>query len=143
MSEQEKIEEFIRTCRENKLSVTPQRLAVYKALLSDHSHPSPEKIHKKVKAEHPTISYATVYKILETFEKKGMISLVTALHNTLRYDPLTVQHHHITCVRCKKVIDLFDEILNEIHIPEEVTASNSLLNFSVHFNVICSECRNK
>ena len=143
MTDQEKIDQFITKCREKKLSVTPQRLAIYKSLLNDHSHPNPEAIYNKIKAEHPTISFATVYKTLETFEKNGIISVVTNLHNTVRYDTVTEQHHHITCVKCKKVIDLFDEELNQINIPKEVTDSNILINFSVHFNVICSECRNK
>jgi Fur family peroxide stress response transcriptional regulator len=142
MNEQKQIEQFIDNCREKNLSVTPQRLAIFKALVNDSSHPNPETIHKKIKVENPTISFATVYKTLETFEKHGIISLVTNLHNTVRYDPVTVQHHHIVCVHCKKVIDLFDEKLNHITIPKEVLKANNLVNFSVHFNVICPDCKN-
>ena len=141
MSNQEKIDQFIKRCREKNLSVTPQRLAIYKALVNDNTHPNPEAIHKKIKIDNPTISFATVYKTLETFEKNRLISLVTNLHNTVRYDPLTEQHHHIVCVKCKKVIDLFDNKLNQIEIPKTVTSGNNLVNYSVHFNVICSECR--
>ncbi len=55
---------FIKKCREYRLSLTPQRIAIYKALIADDSHPSPEKIYKKIKPDFPTISLATVYKTL-------------------------------------------------------------------------------
>lgn len=143
MNEQKKIERFINKCREKNLSVTPQRLSIYKILMKDPSHPNPESIYKKVREENPTISFATVYKTLETFEKHGLIAVLTNLHNTVRYDPVTEQHHHIICVKCKKVVDLFDDDLNQIKIPESVTLSNKLIDFSVHFNVICSDCKKK
>lgn len=138
-----KVNEFINKCREANLSVTPQRLAIFKLISEDHSHPSPEAVYKKVKEEFPTISFATVYKTLETFEKIGVVSVVTPIHNTVRYDSITEPHHHVVCVKCKKVIDIFDESLDHINIPEEVKNSNKLLGFSVHFNVICSDCLKK
>ena len=139
----ELMDRFFEKCRQAKLSVTPQRLAVYKALISDNNHPSPDKIYKSVLPDFPTISFATVYKILETFEQKGIISKVTSLHNTLRYDPLIEHHHHIICVNCKKIIDLRSRELDELPIPDEVKKGNRVLDYSVHFNVICSDCQRK
>jgi Fur family peroxide stress response transcriptional regulator len=137
------IDQFFEKCRQADLSVTPQRLAVYKALVSDDNHPSPDMIYKSVLPDFPTISFATVYKILETFEQKGIISKVTSLHNTLRYDPLIEHHHHIICVNCKKIVDINSKELNDIPIPAEVKKGNRLINYSVHFNVICSDCRSE
>ena len=142
MSDQAKIEVFIGKCRGVGLNVTPQRLSVFKAMMNDKSHPNPETIYKRIKEENPTISFATVYKTLETFEQKGIIKLVTPLHNTVRYDSMLQQHHHIVCVQCKKVIDLEDEDLNHLAIPAEIMdAGSQLVDFSVQFNVICKECR--
>jgi Fur family transcriptional regulator, peroxide stress response regulator len=133
---------FFEKCRQADLNVTPQRLAVYKALVNDNTHPNPEMIYKKLLPDFPTISFATVYKILETFEQKGIIAKVTSLHSTLRYDPIKELHHHIICVKCKKIIDLQSKDLDDLPVPEEVKQGNQLINFSVHFNVICSDCRN-
>ena len=141
MDYQEKINQFKTKCREKKLKITPQRLTIYKALLADKTHPNPEKIHKAIKIENPTITLATVYKTLETFEQNGLSSIVTNLHNNIRYDPITIQHHHIVCVKCKRVIDLFDDDLDEIEVPRSVTNGNNLVNYSVHFNVVCSGCK--
>ena len=140
-AEQNYIDLFVKNCRELKLSVTPQRLAIYKALLKHDNHPGPEIIYRSVHPENPTISKATVYKTLETFEKYGIISRVTSLHNTVRYDPLTIRHHHIVCVKCKKVVDLDDRSLDEIKIPSHVLDNNCFIDFSVHFKVICADCQ--
>jgi Fur family peroxide stress response transcriptional regulator len=137
------LDNFIKQCREETLNITTQRLAIYKALIEYDSHPSPEIIFKKIHQEYPTISLATVYKTLETFEKHGIISMVTTLHDTLRYDPITKRHHHIVCVRCKKVMDLLDPKLDSIRIPEKIRRNNQLIDFSVHFQVICNECKAK
>ena len=138
----ELMEQFFKKCRKADLSVTPQRLAVYKALVSVDNHPSPDMIYKSVLPDFPTISIATVYKILETFEQKGIVSKVTSLHNTLRYDPLKEHHHHIICVSCKKIVDINSKELNALPIPAEVKKGNKLIDYSIHFNVICSECLN-
>ena len=137
------LNDFYKKCRQVRLSVTPQRLAIYNCLIGSNDHPSPEMIFKRIKSDFPTISFATVYKTLETFESKNIISKVTNLHNTLRYDPLTKRHHHIICKRCHKVIDLSSVELNSLPIPSQVTDGNVLIDFSVHFDVICAECKEK
>lgn len=134
------IEWFLRECRGGGLNVTPQRLAIYEALLGDGSHPSPDEVYRRIKRHHPTISLATVYKTLETFERHGIVSLLTPLHQTVRYDPLTMQHHHIVCVRCKKVMDLVDGDLDAIPVPRRVRRDNQLVSYSIHYNVVCSSC---
>jgi len=137
----ELINRFFETCRQTEMSVTPQRLAVYKALINTTDHPSPDMIYKSVLPDFPTISFATVYKILETFEQKGIITKVTSLHNTLRYDAVKARHHHIICVKCKKIMDIESEVLDNLPVPSAVKDGNRLVDFSVHFNVICRDCQ--
>lgn len=137
---QEILNYFIGKCKTNALSVTPQRLAVYKALIEDESHPNPESIYNSIKPEFPTISLATVYKTLETFEKHNIISVVTPLHETIRYDAVMEPHHHVVCIRCKKVMDVTDPSLNDLKIPERLKIENQVIDYSVQINVVCSEC---
>jgi Fur family peroxide stress response transcriptional regulator len=139
---EDQIENFIKKCKTNALSVTPQRLAIYKALINDKTHPNPEAVYNSIKPDFPTISLATVYKTLETFEKHKIISVVTALHETVRYDAEMKNHHHIVCVKCKKVVDLMDDELNKLQVPLKVKKGNTFVDFNIQFNVICAECRN-
>ncbi|MBN2028667.1 transcriptional repressor [bacterium] len=137
------LDAFYAKCRESRLSVTPQRLAIYKTLIGNKEHPSPEMIFKDVQSQFPMISFATVYKTLETFEQNGIVSKVTHLHNTLRYDPMTEQHHHIVCKRCKKIIDIDSTEIETLKIPSQVTKDHIFIDYDVHFNVICAECKMK
>ncbi|MCP5064621.1 MAG: transcriptional repressor [Ignavibacteriae bacterium] len=138
---QDQIADFIQKCKTNALSVTPQRLAIYKALLIDKSHPNPECVYNSIKPDFPTISLATVYKTLETFEKHRIISVVTPLHETVRYDAEIEHHHHAVCVKCKKVMDIKDPELEKIDIPDIVKVGNQVLDYDIQFNVICDSCR--
>jgi Fur family peroxide stress response transcriptional regulator len=142
-NEHKKIELFIKQCKVIGLNVTPQRLAIYRSLLGDTSHPSPDAVYRRVRMLHPTISVATVHKTLDTFEKRGIISRLTPIHESVRYDAVTEPHHHIICVQCKKVMNLADDEISPVHIPAHVRRENKILGYSVHVNVLCSDCRRK
>lgn len=142
-TKEKKINSFVKQCKAVGMNVTPQRLAIYGALVGDETHPSPDAVFRRVRASHPTISHATVYKTLDTFERHGIISRLTPLHETVRYDPMTSQHHHIICVRCKKVVNLSNEELKAFQIPAQVSRNNKVLGYSVHFSVLCSSCKER
>ncbi len=137
------IQDFIDKCKEVKLSVTPQRIIIYKELLGNKSHPSPEDIYNAIKEDNPTISFATVYNTLETFEKYGFIKKVTPLHNKVRYDPVVEPHHHLVCVKCGKIIDVEPGEIDEIEIPGKVVGKNMYLDYSLRINIVCTECLDK
>lgn len=135
------VEEFVRRCKAAGLSVTPQRIAIYDAIAGNPSHPSPEAVYRRIRLTHPTIALATVYKTLDTFSRHGLVALLTPMHETVRYDPLTIQHHHMICVKCKEVVDVVDPALDEIRLPTRVRRSTKVLGYSIHFNVLCPSCR--
>ena len=55
-----RLAEFVANCRRKKMAVTPQRLAVLRALLESGDHPRADRIYARVRREHPRISLATV-----------------------------------------------------------------------------------
>lgn len=140
-SEKSLIQKFVGQCRTAGLKVTPQRLLVYRALLLDDTHPNPDRLYRKIKRSHPTISHATVYKTLESFEMHGIIARLTPLHETVRYDPIVEPHHHVVCVRCKRVTNLHDPDFDSLAVPEHVRRGSTILGLSVYINVICPACR--
>ena len=62
------MEKLIGSLRKKGLKITPQRLAIFKTLKDDKSHPCAEEIYLKVREDYPTISLATVYQTLDTLE---------------------------------------------------------------------------
>src|SRR5947208_14123076 len=118
------VDAFAAHCRAHGLSVTSQRLAIFEALAASREHPSAEQIHKAVRRRIPTLSLATVYKNLEALRAIGAVADVNPLHEQGRYEaslPGTGAgrpHHHLVCVLCKKVRDLWDPALTELRVND-------------------------
>ena len=86
--------------------MTPQRLAIIKALLASAEHPRADAIYARVRKEHPHISLATVHRTLETLCDIGEARKVTMLHDSARYDGNVMPHHHVVCVKCRRIRDI-------------------------------------
>ena len=98
----------------NGLKVTPQRMAVYEALLNINDHPSAERIKEYVSKKNPSISLGTVYKTLETFVDKGLITRVKTENDVMRYDPIIEKHHHLYDQKTDRIYDYYDDELNQL-----------------------------
>ena len=90
-----RLSEFAARCRRGGLAVTPQRLAIIKALLGSGEHPRADAIFAAVRIQHPHISLATVHRTLETLCDIGEARKVTTLHDSARYDGNMIPHHHV------------------------------------------------
>jgi len=134
-----RLSEFVAKSKELGLKVTPQRTAIYKELAQTDRHPSTEMIYKNIKDYFPNISLTTVYRTLETFEKHGLIAVVNLLYNAARYDANLSPHHHIVCIKCKKIEDIYDNSVNYTNFDDKIQ-DYEVVGYSVLFNGICSDC---
>jgi len=105
--------EIIRKITEQGLKVTPQRVAVYEALLGMY-HPTADDIYRKVLENLPGLSYTTVYNILDAFVLKNMAHRVKTDADVMRYDAITEPHHHLYCASSDRMEDYFDPELDEL-----------------------------
>lgn len=107
--------ELISILKGKHLKVTPQRIAVLKALKGfSGSHPSVEEITEFVRRQTPHIAKGTIYKVLEVFVNKAIIRKVHTDRDVLRYDIITTQHHHLYSDRSARIVDYHDENLNRV-----------------------------
>lgn len=136
---EKRVDSFINRSKDLGLKVTPQRIAIYKELAKTEKHPSTEMIYNNIKDYYPNISLTTVYRTLETFEKMGLISVVNVLYNAARYDANLDPHHHIVCVNCKKIEDVYDETINYSKLNPNLD-DYKILGYSVLFNGVCTDC---
>ena len=109
-----KLEAISKILAETGMKVTHQRLVVFKAMLESKNHPTSEQIYDKVKADNPTISLATVYKILEALAEHHLIIRVSSPRGTMRYDPVTEYHNHIYVTNTNEIMDYYDDELKEL-----------------------------
>ena len=96
------------------LKLTHQRIILYKELVSSKLHPSAEDMYEHVRKDNPSISLATVYKILETFVDKGLARRVSTPKGSMRYDGRMDDHNHIFISNTNEIVDFDDEELKGI-----------------------------
>jgi Fur family peroxide stress response transcriptional regulator len=138
----ERMAEFAVRCRAAGLPVTPQRMAIIEALLGATDHPRAEKICAEVRRRHPHVSLATVHRTLETLCRIGEARKVTALHDSARYDGNLEPHHHVVCVRCRRIRDV--EIAGlDATLGGAIRAPGfKPLGWSLEIQAICDDCAN-
>ena len=124
-----------------KIKLTPQRLAILNYLNGNKSHPSAETIYKAVSKQFPTMSFATVYNTLETLLNKGSIRELKIEAGKKRYDHDIKPHHHIICIKCNKIVDLYKDY--KIPLPDEIIQEFELINKNIEFYGTCRNCKKR
>ena len=92
-------------CRASGLRVTGQRLAVYRVLAADPSHPTAEGVYASLQPQMPSLSRATVYRILESLEREKLIRRVSTTAGGTRFDANLAPHQHLVCRVCGRIAD--------------------------------------
>lgn len=136
----QKLDHFRRVCKAHKLSMTPQRMAIFKAVLSCDNHPHTEDVFNLVRASFPDISMDTVYRTLSTFSGLGLVHLVEGCGQPRRYDPITEPHHHFRCKQCGTIVDFYDEALNAIQTPTIIQDKYTVTGVKVTLEGLCDQC---
>jgi Fur family peroxide stress response transcriptional regulator len=99
---------------EKGLKITPQRVVVLQAIHALNNHPTADMIIAHINESHPNIAIGTVYKTLETFVQKGLITKVKTDRDIMHYDEVMENHHHLYCSDSDKIEDYFDDNLDRI-----------------------------
>lgn len=121
------------------LKLTPQRLAILDYLDGNKEHPSAETIYKAVRKKFPTMSLATVYNTLEFLKKHGYLQELNLEPGKKRFDPDTKSHHHLFCMKCKKILDIqLDFPLPLIKLEQE---GYEVMKTHIEFWGRCPKCK--
>ncbi len=115
--------------RNKGLKITPQRIIVFDAVVNLGNHPSTDKIIEHIKNNHPNISVATVYKILETFVEHGIFKRVKTGKDVMRYDYELEKHHHLYAKDSDRIEDYYDADLNQL--LEKYFEQKKIENFKI------------
>ena len=86
---------IIEQLKQKGLKVTPQRVAIYEAVIKLKKHPTAEKVIEYIKKNHPNISVGTVYKVLESLVENQLLKKGKNETDVLRYDAITKHHHQL------------------------------------------------
>lgn len=105
---------FREILKEKGLKVTPQRVAIYDAIVSLKNHPTAENVIDYIKINHPNISVGTVYKVLDSLVENELLKKVKTEKDIMRYDAVLSNHHHLYCTETERIEDYEDDSLNEL-----------------------------
>ena len=123
--------------------VTPQRVAILRAVRATGSHPDADTVYRHVSREHPHISRDTVYRTLSMMEEKRIIGAVLSFGNAKRYDPNTTRHHHLICVRCKTIFDFNADRFDRLEPPASMIERFKVFRTTVQVEGVCHDCQER
>jgi len=135
---------FKDTVKSLGLNNSVQREYVLKVLFKSETHLSAETLLNTVKEEYSiTIGIATVYRILNLLEELHIVKSISINGNESKvYELDLVTHHdHMVCIKCNKIVEFFDEQLEELQ--EKIAISNgfTLQSHNMLLYGICKECQ--
>jgi len=131
---------FHAKCHEAGLRITPQRTAIYKALVQSHEHPSAEMVFRQVRQVFPCISLDTVNRTLLTLSDIGTAFIVEGSGDAKRFDANLAGHQHFKCVKCKRIIDFHHEPYDQIPMPKNLPDTFTVLRTTVYVEGVCDQC---
>ncbi|MFP5259065.1 MAG: Fur family transcriptional regulator [Acidobacteriota bacterium] len=140
----ERLQAMTDRLRRGGYRVTPQRLAILKALLDSHDHPTAEAVHRRLLADLPDLSLATVYKTIAALKACGEILELQFSDRDNRYDAARPgPHPHLICQGCGAVVD---PVLPNLEAMADALAEAtgfSILSHRLDFFGLCPSCRLK
>ena len=136
-----KMDAFQVRCRAAGLKITPQRMAVYKALTESKEHPSADMLYRRVRETIPNISLDTVNRTLLSLARAGVAFIVEGSGDVKRFDGNLESHQHFKCIKCKRIIDFHHKPFDNIPVPKSIGRRFTVLKKTVYFEGICDLCR--
>ncbi len=121
---------------------TLQKSIVSEVFDSMTNHPSAGMVYDAVHERYPSISRATVYRILAEAAEEGTIRRLKLRDASDRYDLTLKEHHHITCKSCGHVADITVELDdNSLSSLAKAGEGFSIEECHVEFFGLCEKCQ--
>ena len=136
-----RLREFEDVCRRRGLPLTIQRRTIVEEIAGRKDHPTAEQVFDAVQDRIPGVSRTTVYRVLNMLVRLGIINKIYDPGAAARFDPGTHPHHHFACLQCNRVIDLEDERLDAIALPDVAGQGFEITESHVYFRGTCASCR--
>lgn len=125
------------------LKSTRQRELILDFFLSSEQHMSIEELYLKLRAKHPGIGYATVYRTLKLFADAGIANEIHFGDGQTRYEHLSEgEHHdHLVCSRCGAIEEFENETIEKLQ--DEVARTHGFLieTHKLELYGLCEKCR--
>lgn len=119
---------------------TKQKQIIYDALKT-LNHPTATEVYSWVHERYPSVSRATVFRVLGGFAASGKALELKLAGSEVRYDYQTFEHCHARCVCCGKVSDVEVSGLPEGGLKAVSMDGFTMEGYTVEFFGTCKECK--
>ncbi len=130
--------DLVSAFRARGLKVTPQRQLLFRLLSGNETHPCADALFAAAEHDMPGISLRTVYQTLNDLVAMGELQTLDLGTGSARFDPNTDDHHHVVCIRCADVRDVY------VTMPAGLAPDDALGyhidETQVVFRGLCAEC---
>jgi Fur family ferric uptake transcriptional regulator len=140
------LKKFRGILKNEKLKFTKQRELILQALYENEGHFSPEEILSLIRQNAPEIKVgiATVYRTLSLLEEQGLAYSISLGKDGKRYElGLKTHHDHLVCVGCGKIIEFFDEVIENRQIEVAKEFDFFMQEHIMQIRGLCKECQNR
>jgi Fe2+ or Zn2+ uptake regulation protein len=121
--------------------MTSQRQVILRELRKVDVHPTADDIYVMVRKFIPHISLGTVYRNLEILSRMGLVRKLEYSGNQRRYDGNPEHHHHIRCISCGMVADVFPDVVTAFDYSRESILPWQVVEHQVVFHGVCEACQ--
>ena len=121
---------------------TRQKRIIYDALKT-LDHPTATEVYGYVHERHPSVSRATVFRVLGGFAENGRALELRMAGTDVRYDYNVARHYHVHCRLCGRVADV--AMPADFPVKESVTDTCGFLldDFQIEFFGMCPKCQKR
>ena len=134
--------ELINCLKDAGMRITPQRIAICKALVESHDHPSASQLYDKLKQEYPSLSLATIYNTLDALVGQGMINILgDAGDGRVHFDAYIGPHINLACLKCHQITDIESDLVPRISVEVSNTSGYEIKGSRVFYYGICPACQ--
>jgi Fur family ferric uptake transcriptional regulator len=136
---------FSEYLRQRDLKNTPERMMILQEIQHRDDHFQADDLLFYLRNKNIKVSRATVYRTLELLCDCGILSKVNfESSSTLFESTLKTGHHdHFICMRCRKIIEFYDDAIREIHQRIAGELNFEIESYTHHIYGVCGECKQK
>lgn len=149
MPDTEMLELLKQRLQRKQYKLTMQRRTVLEILLEHPGeHLSAEDVYGALRDKSSDIGLATVYRTLELLVQLGILQRMEFGDGCSRYEIADIeknehQHHHLICIKCGKVTEFFDDLLDELEADVAEKSGFKITDHQVKFYGYCKECQDE
>ena len=97
---------------------------------------------KKMQGKFPRIDQVTLYRMMETFSKVGIVTRIELGQGRASFEVKHDDHHHIVCIECDRVEDFTDTSHERVqrNILSHSRSFAKIVNHSFELFGLCNVC---